>query len=240
MLIIPAIDIKDGCVVRLTQGKFDAKKVYSRSPLKTARHWVKLGARLIHVVSLDGAKTGTCADLNLVKEIAKNIKAKIEFGGGVRKLDTIEELLSGGISRVVLGTKAAEDRNFLKKAFKQFKNKVIVSIDARDGLVSIKGWGTNLKGLDAIEFAKTLKETGFKEVIYTDIAKDGTLKGPNIKAIKSLLKETGLKVIGSGGVSSLNDIRKLKVLEKNGLVGIIVGKALYEARFTLPQAMKLI
>jgi len=238
MLIIPAIDIKDGAVVRLTQGKFDAKKIYSRDPVKTAKHWTKLGAQIIHVVDLDGAKYGKPLNLNIVKEIVKNTAAKIEFGGGARNLDIIEQLLSSGVFRVVLGTKAAEDSNFLKKAFREFKNKIIVSLDAKDGLIAVKGWGSSLKGLEAIQFANTLKEIGFKEVIYTDIAKDGTLKGPNIKAIKNLLKETKLKVIGSGGISSLEDIHKLKVLEKNGLIGIIVGKALYEARFTLPQALK--
>jgi phosphoribosylformimino-5-aminoimidazole carboxamide ribotide isomerase len=241
MLIIPAIDIRGGAVVRLTQGKFDAEKVYSRDPIKTARHWAKLGAEIIHVVDLDGAKSGISLNLGVVKEIARDSHGvKIEFGGGVRKLDTIENLLSAGVFRVVLGTRAAEDNNFLKKAFLKFKNKVIISVDARDGMVSVKGWNTDLKKLDAIEFAKTLKAIGFKELIYTDIAKDGTLRGPNIKAIKILLKETGLKVIGSGGISNLEDVRKLKMLEKSGLTGIIVGKALYEARFTLPQALKVV
>jgi len=240
MLIIPAIDIRGGAVVRLTQGKFNKEKVYSRDPIKTARHWAKLGAEIIHVVDLDGAKSGIPLNLGVVKEMARNDGVKIEFGGGVRKLDTIENLLSAGVFRVVLGTRAAEDDRFLKKAFLQFKHKVIVSIDARDGMVSVKGWNTDLKKLDAVQFAKSLEAIGFREVIYTDIAKDGMLKGPNIKAIKVLLKETGLKVIGSGGISSLEDIRKLKMLEKSGLTGIIVGKALYEARFTLPQALKLL
>jgi len=239
MLIIPAIDIKDGCVVRLTQGKFNDKKVYSRDPVQTAKHWVKLGAEIIHVVDLDGAKTGVPVNLEIVKEIAKNSAVKIEFGGGVRGIETIRELLDCGIYRVVLGTRAASDSAFLKKAFSKFKEKIIVSIDARDGFVSVEGWGASLKGLDVLKFASLLKEIGFKQVIYTDIAKDGMLKGPNIQGIKSLLKETGLKIIGSGGISSLEDIRKLKTLEKTGLFGIIVGKALYEGKFTLREALKL-
>lgn len=239
MLIIPAIDIKDGCVVRLVQGKFAQKKIYSKDPLKASRHWVSQGAKLIHVVDLDGALTGKPLNLNIVKEIVKTTDAQVQFGGGVRKVETIKELLDCGISRVVLGTKAAQDRDFLKKCFRQFKDKIIVSIDAKDGMVSIKGWDVRLKGVDALEFGCALKEIGFQRVIFTDIAKDGTLKGPNIKAIKGFLKETGLEVIGSGGISSLDDLRKLKSLEKTGLIGIIVGKALYEGRFTLPQALKI-
>ncbi|MFH1128295.1 MAG: 1-(5-phosphoribosyl)-5-[(5-phosphoribosylamino)methylideneamino]imidazole-4-carboxamide isomerase [Candidatus Omnitrophota bacterium] len=239
MLIIPAVDIKDGCVVRLVQGKFNQKKIYSKDPLKASKHWVSQGAKFIHVVDLDGALTGNPLNLNIVKEIVKNIDAQVQFGGGVRKVETIKELLNCGVSRVVLGTRAAQDESFLKKCFKQFKDRIIVSIDAKDGIVSIKGWDTKLKGVDALKFGCALKKIGFKQVIFTDIAKDGTLKGPNIKAIKSFLKETGLEVIGSGGISSLDDLRRLKSLEKAGLIGIIVGKALYEGRFTLPQALKI-
>ena len=133
---------------------------------------------------------------------------------------------------------AAEDKVFLKKVFKRFKDKIIVSVDSKCGIVAVKGWETKLKGVQALEFGNVLKKIGFKQVIYTDISKDGTLKGPNIKAIKAFLKETGLEVIGSGGISSLDDLRRLKLLEKSGLVGIIIGKALYEGKFTLPQALK--
>lgn len=239
MLIIPAIDIIDGCVVRLTQGKFNNKKIYSWDPVKTAKHWASLGAKFIHVVDLDGASTGKSLNLNVVKDIIKSVaNTAIQFGGGVRKIEIIEDLLNSGISRVVLGTKAAEDKVFLKKVFKRFKDKIIVSVDSKCGIVAVKGWETKLKGVQALEFGNVLKKIGFKQVIYTDISKDGTLKGPNIKAIKAFLKETGLEVIGSGGISSLDDLRRLKLLEKSGLVGIIIGKALYEGKFTLPQALK--
>jgi phosphoribosylformimino-5-aminoimidazole carboxamide ribotide isomerase len=239
MLIIPAIDLKDGCVVRLTQGSLKDKKIYSRDAIKTARHWLRQGAELIHVVDLDGAVTGVPKNLEIVKRIAQETSAVLEFGGGVRKIETIKAFLDYGVSRVVLGTKAIEDSAFLKEAFKKFKYKIIVSIDARDGWVLVKGWQEKNSKLQASVLAKQLKALGFKEVIYTDISKDGTLKGPNIKGIKALLKETGLKVIASGGVSSLDDIRKLKSLEKDGVTGVIVGKALYEGRFTLTQALKL-
>lgn len=238
MLIIPAIDIQNGCVVRLVQGKRD-KKVYSHDPLKTAKHWVQGGAKLLHIVDLDGASSGKPKNLGIVKEIARDVDVPLQFGGGVRDIETIRTLLDCGIYRVVLGTKAAEDKNFLKKALKQFKQKIIVSIDAQANRVLIKGWQKSCRGSDALNFALALKEMGFKELIYTDTLKDGTLSGPNVKGIKALLKETIMKVIASGGISSLQDIYKLKLLEKAGLCGIIVGKALYEGKFTLPQALKI-
>ena len=237
MLIIPAIDLKNGSVVRLFQGKFDESKTYSQDALKTAKHWIKQGAEYLHIVDLDGAKTGEPKNLGLVKKILQNIPIPLEFGGGVRDIETIELLLDAGITRVVLGTKAVQDRNFLQTAFKKFGQKIIVSIDAKDGLVAIKGWQESLKGVEAIKFALELKELGFEELIYTDISKDGTLSGPNIKAIKELLKETGLKVVASGGISSLDDIVKLGSLEKQGVTGIIIGKALYEGKFTLKEAL---
>jgi len=237
MLIIPAIDIEDGCVVRFVQGRLD-KKIYSRDPLKTAKHWLRQGARLIHIVDLDGAATGRPKNLDIVKHIAKNVDAPIQFGGGVRTQETIKTLINCGVWRVVLGTKAVEDKDFLQKAFKAFKDKVMVSVDAKDGSIFTKGWQSKTK-LEIVKFVQILKGMGFKQIIYTDISKDGTLKGPNIKDTKSLLKKTGMKIIVSGGISSLEDINKLKLLEKQGLAGIIVGKALYEGKFTLTQALRL-
>lgn len=238
MLIIPAIDIKDGCVVRFVQGRLD-KKIYSCDPVKTAKHWVKQGAKIIHVVDLDGAFSGRPKNLDMVKQIAKAVDVPIQFGGGMRNLRIIETLLDYGVARIVLGTKAAQDRDFLKKAFKKFKDKIIVSIDAKAGRILTKGWQSSYGNKDILKFAHSLKGMGFKQTIYTDVLKDGTLKGPNIKGIKNLLKETGLNVIASGGISSLNDIQRLKLLEKKGLVGVIIGKALYEGRFRLAEALKL-
>ncbi|MDD5431966.1 MAG: 1-(5-phosphoribosyl)-5-[(5-phosphoribosylamino)methylideneamino]imidazole-4-carboxamide isomerase [Candidatus Omnitrophica bacterium] len=239
MLILPAIDLKDGCVVRLVQGKFDNKKLYSRDPVKSAKHWAKQGAQFLHVVDLDGALTGEPKNLNVVKEIVSNIGIPVEFGGGVREIDTIKLLLKSGVQRVVLGTKAVEDEAFLKKVYLEFKEQIIVSIDAKDGSVQIKGWEASKKGIDVLTFAATLKNIGFKQIIYTDTQKDGTLTGPNILGIKQLLKETGLEIIASGGISCLEDLKKLKKLEKDGLVGVIVGKALYEGKFTLTEALKI-
>jgi len=238
MLVIPAIDIKDGKVVRLVQGRKD-KKVYSHDPVKTALHWVRQGAELLHIIDLDGAALGFPKNLAKVKEISQATGVPIQFGGGVRKIETIEELVTCGIARVILGTKAIEDKNFLKSAFKKFKEKIIVSIDAQEDELLIKGWQESSKNADLLTFACALEELGFKKIIYTDTSKDGTLKGPNLKNIKRLLKETKLKVIASGGISSLDDLIKLKFLEKQGLEGVIVGKALYEGKFTLAQALKL-
>ena len=238
MLIIPAIDIKDGCVGRFTQGRLD-KKIYSRDPVKTARHWVKQGAKLIHVVDLDGAFSGRPKNLDAVKQIAKTVDVPIQFGGGIRNPTIIESLLDYGIQRIVLGTKAAEDRDFLKKAFKKFKHKIIVSIDIKADRILTKGWKSSYPNTDVLGFVQRLKKMGFKQIIYTDVLRDGTLKGPNIKGIKNLLKETGLNIIASGGISSLSDMQRLKLLEKKGLVGVIIGKALYEGRFTLVEALKL-
>lgn len=225
-------------MVRLVQGRSD-KKIYSRDPVKTARHWVRQGAQLLHIVDLDGAFSGVPKNLAAVKEIARNVDIPIEFGGGVRTEKTLKDLLDSGVSRVVLGTKAAQDRTFLKKAFGKFKERIIISVDVKAGEVFIKGWRSNSGAKGALSFVRSLKELGFQEIIYTDIAKDGTLHGPNIKDTKDLLKQTAIKIIASGGISSLEDIRRLKLLEKKGLIGIIIGKALYEGRFTLQEALRL-
>jgi len=238
MLIIPAIDIQDGCVVRFVKGRLD-KKIYSRDPLKTARHWVGQGAQYLHIVDLDGAISGSPKNIDIVESIVKNINIPVELGGGLRTTEVIKKVLGFGVSRVVLGTKAVEDKGFLKKTIKTFKDKIIIGVDAQAESVMIKGWKSSSKAADLIEFVNSLKSLGLKELIYTDTLKDGTLKGPNIKGVKALLKASSMKIIASGGISSLEDIHKLKSLEKDGLSGVIIGKALYEGRFTLPQAIKL-
>jgi len=239
MLIIPAIDLEDGCVVRLVQG-LSNKKVYSRDPVKTARYWVKQGSALIHIVDLDGAASGKLKNLKAVSEIIKAVDVPVELGGGIRDIRTIKMLLELGVHRVILGTKAVEDKRFLARAYKNFRAKIMVSIDALDGKVLIKGWRAKAPGKNALDFALALKNIGFKDFIYTDVKKDGTLKGPDIKGIGLLLKKTGMGIVASGGVSSLDDLIKLKALEKLGVKGVIVGKALYEGKFSLAQAIKLI
>jgi phosphoribosylformimino-5-aminoimidazole carboxamide ribotide isomerase len=238
MLIIPAIDLHESCVVRFVQGKLN-KKVYSRDAVKTAKHWVKQGADMLHVVDLDGAFTGVPANIEIVKQIAREAGVPVECGGGVRSMDAIRTLLESGVQRVILGTRAAKDEAFVKQAFKEFGERVIISIDAKDDYVAVEGWHTTDKSKDVITFANALKGIGFTEVIYTDTMKDGTLKGPNIAGTKRLLKETGLRVVASGGMSSIQDVRKIKALEKDGVTGVIIGKALYEGKFTLAEALKV-
>lgn len=238
MLIIPAIDIIGGNVVRLFQGKFNQKTSYSKDPVKTAKHWARQGAKLIHVVDLDGAISGEAKNIGLIKKIAAQLDIPIEVGGGIRSLAVIDELLDSKIMRLVLGTKAIEDPEFLKKAFSKFKNRVIVSADVNAGKLAIKGWQVSYKRCDLGAFLKNIAAIGMKELIFTDTSKDGTLKGPNMKMLKNMLKTTGLKIISSGGVSSLEDIYRLKMLEKNGLSGVIIGKALYEGKFSLKEALK--
>jgi len=240
MLIIPAIDIQGGQVVRLTQGNFKARKVYSEDPVKTARHWAKQGASLMHVVDLDGAAAGEPRNLNILKNIIQAVGVPVEFGGGVRKIETIKRLLNLGATRVVLGTRAVEDPGFLKQASRLFKDKVIVSVDTKGLDILVKGWQKKARaGAKVTDFLKVLRQAGFQEFIYTDVRKDGMLEGPNLRDTKRILKESKMRLIVSGGISSLVDIRKLKALEKDGLIGVIVGKALYEGKFTLPQALKI-
>ncbi len=225
-------------MVRLFQGKFDREKVYSNDPVKVAKHWAKQGAKFLHIVDLDGASSGSLKNLEVLKKIITQVCVSLEFGGGVRSMETISELLNLGVQRVVLGTRAANDAQFLKKAFKKFGEKIIVSIDAKGAKVLTQGWSSSASKT-VLDFAKELKEVGFKQIIYTDISKDGALVGPNILGIKELIRKTGLDVIASGGVADLKDLIKLKSLQKKGISGVIVGKALYEGKFTLVEALKL-
>jgi len=238
MLIIPAIDLRGGKVVRLFQGKFDREKVYSSDPVKVAKHWAKQGAKFLHIVDLDGASSGGLKNLEALKKILEEVSLPLEFGGGVRSMETISKLLGLGVQRVILGTRAANDPQFLKKAFKKFGEKIIVSIDAKGAKVLTQGWNKSASKT-ILDFAGQLKDLGFKQVIYTDISRDGAMAGPNIAGIKELIRKSGLDVIASGGVSGLKDLIKLKSLQKKGVSGVIVGKALYEGKFTLAEALKL-
>lgn len=237
MLIIPAIDLKEGKVVRFTRGLFN-KRVYSNDPVRTAKHWVRQGAKLIHIVDLDGAIQGAPKNLDMLERIVEAVNVPIEFGGGVRKKETIKKLIDMGVDKIVIGTLAVENQHFLKEVFNRFKDKVIVSIDESGSNILTRGWRKKPRSIKLLELAKRLREIGFDKIIYTDTSRDGTLSGPNINGIKKILKETGLKIIASGGVASIKDIQKLKKLEKAGLLGVIVGKALYEGRFTLTEALK--
>ena len=238
MLIIPAIDLKDGKVVRLQQGRFKEVTTYSRDPVNTARHWERQGAKYLHVVDLDGAKRGEVCHLDMIKKMTKAVGIPVEFGGGLRQKKNIKQVLDCGVKRVVLGT-MLEDFDFLRRAFREFKQRIIVSIDVRNNITYVSGWQKKYKDSSILELTQRLEEIGFKELIYTDISRDGTLKGPNIAMIKRILKNSQLRLIASGGISSRADLFKLKVLSNQGLLGVIIGKALYEGRFTLREALKI-
>ena len=236
MIIIPAIDLKDGKCVRLLQGKQDEVTVYSDNPASMAKHWVSLGAELLHVVDLDGAFTGEQKNLDKIKAVRDAIDIPIEIGGGIRDLERIEKLVSLGVDRVIIGTSAAKDPDMVRRACEKFPNKVLVGIDAKAGKVAVKGW-VEVTELDAIEFARTMKEAGTAGIIYTDISRDGMLVGPNIDAMSKMVSVVNIPVIASGGVSRLDDIRSLMKIKD--LWGVITGKALYEGALDLKQAIEI-
>lgn len=236
MLVIPAIDIKSGKVVRLRRGDFKEETIYSSNPLEIALMWVSLGARLIHIVDLEGALFGELKNISVVEEITEAVSIPIEFGGGVRDIETIVKILKKGVNKVVLGTKACEDEGFIKEALKDFRDRLVISIDERSGRVATDGWSI-ISSLKTLDLAKKMEGLGVKSLIYTDISKDGTLSGPNIKRIRTILGSVKIPVVVCGGISSLEDIKKLKQLQPRGLSGVIIGKALYEGKINLKEAI---
>jgi len=238
MIIIPAIDIKNGNVVRLAQGKFGKETIYGKNPVAVAKKWVKDGATLIHVIDLDGAESGTPKNLKLVEEILNKTHVAVEIGGGIRDTATIEKVLSVNAARVILGTRAIEDLGFLKLALMNWGNKIAVSLDCVNGLVATKGW-TKISKIKAMDFIPALECLGLKTLIFTDIATDGMLTGPNIKSLKKILGITKMNVIASGGISKIDDIKALLSLNAKNLYGAITGKALYEDKLNLKDAIDL-
>lgn len=236
MIIFPAIDIKEGKVVRLAQGKFNEVTEYGNDPVAVAKKWEAAGATWLHVVDLDGAQTGTMKNLKLIAEIARTVKVPIQVGGGVRGNDEIVRLISAGVSRVILGTKVLENEGFLKGILGRWKEKIAVSLDCSNGKLTTKGW-TEVLDIKATDFAKKLQTYGLRCLIYTDIAKDGMLQGPNYNAIEEMLNTVKIPLIASGGIASLEDIKKLCRLESKGLIGAITGKALYEGTLDLKEAL---
>ncbi len=236
MQIIPAIDILGGKVARLTRGDFKFEKVYADDPLPIAGKWEAAGAAWIHVVDLDGAKSGEFKNLDLIEKVATSVNADIELGGGVRDKKTIASALSKGIKRVIIGTRAT-DEAFVKEAAQEFGDKVIFGVDAREGKIAVSGW-TKTTEFETIDFVKRLESLGAKTIVFTDILKDGTLSGPNIKALKEVIGATSMDVIASGGVSSIDDLVKLKGLKPKAPVAAIVGKALYENKLDLKEAIR--
>jgi phosphoribosylformimino-5-aminoimidazole carboxamide ribotide isomerase len=236
MIIYPAIDLRKGRCVRLIRGDVRDETVYSKEPVSIAKLWQLKGAKTLHVVDLDGALTGEPKNLKYVYQIAKEVKLPIQFGGGVRDLDLIKEILSKGIKRVILGTNALTS-DFVTKAITQFgAARIVAGIDSRDGKVAVHGW-KDTTDKTAIELARELEELGVKTIVFTDIKRDGMLSGPNFKSIKAMACAVKIPIIASGGVSSLKDIRHLKNLEKYGVSGIIIGKALYNGSLDLKEAV---
>ncbi len=237
MLVIPAIDLKGGKVVRLLQGNFDEEKIYDQDPQEIAKAFEGDGAKRLHVVDLDGALKGEPTNLRFIEKIIQAVKIPVEVGGGVRDLKIAEQYFKIGAQWVVLGTKACLDQGFLKEALEEYQEKIIVGIDARNGQVATDGW-TKLFPIQAEKLAREVYELGAKTVIYTDISKDGALQGPNISEIKRLSEMIPIQWIASGGVSSLKDLQALSRLESKNIEGVIVGKALYERKFTLKEALQ--
>ncbi|HAA90724.1 MAG: 1-(5-phosphoribosyl)-5-[(5-phosphoribosylamino)methylideneamino] imidazole-4-carboxamide isomerase [Thermoanaerobacterales bacterium 50_218] len=240
MLIIPAIDLRDGKCVRLTQGREDAETVYSADPVVVAEGWVARGARWLHVVDLDGAFTGKPCQLELVKKIVEAVSVPVQLGGGLRRLEDIEAALNCGVERVVLGTVAVSNPGLVREACYLFGGeRIVVGLDVRGGFVAVKGWKEET-AKSALEIAAEIREMGVERVVFTDTSRDGTLAGPNLAAIEEFARKSGLRVIASGGVSSLDDLLQLKALEPLGVEGVILGKALYEGKVELEEALSAV
>jgi phosphoribosylformimino-5-aminoimidazole carboxamide ribotide isomerase len=236
MIVIPAIDIRGGKVVRLSQGRFSAETVYSDSPVETAKAWEASGAGMIHVVDLDGAEEGNPKNLDIVRKIKSAVRSEIEFGGGIRDEASVQKAVDAGVSKVVIGTMAM-DASFLKSALQKFKDNLVVGIDAYRGFVCTEGWAVVTK-VAASSLARRVESLGVMTINYTDISRDGMLEGPNIESVAELLKATGLDIVLAGGVSGIDDIKRLKSIPGRGLKGVIIGKALYEGRIDLKEAIK--
>jgi len=238
MLIIPAIDIQGGKCVRLTQGRWGTTTVYSDNPLEMGRHWANLGAERLHVVDLDGALTGTPQNLTLIRDLILSVGIPVQVGGGIRSIDIINLYLESGAYSVILGSKVVSDSHFLQETCSTFPGKVMVSIDAKGGRVAVEGW-TQTTEHSAVQLAQQMAGLGVQALIYTDIERDGMLTGPNITAIAALAQTVKIPIIASGGVSQLSDIKALLSLEPAGVIGVIIGKALYTGALNLSEALAL-
>lgn len=236
MQVIPAIDLHEGKCVRLLRGERSKVTVFSLNPVEVALQWQLQGAGLLHIVDLDGAFEGRPQNSAVIAEIASSVDIPVQLGGGIRDAATVENALKLGVKRVILGTAAVEDQEFVKRMVDLYGERIVVGIDARDGIVAVKGW-VEKTGERAVGFALKMQQLGVKEIIYTDISRDGTLEGPNIEALRTMARALKVPIIASGGISSLEDLRAVKELEPLGVSGVIVGQALYASRFTLKEAI---
>ncbi len=235
MHIFPAIDLYNGKAVRLLKGDYNKMTVYSDNPAEFAKDFENQGANFIHIVDLEGAKDGTTPNLSTIKKIVKSCNLFVEVGGGIRNMEVIKEYIDSGVNRVILGTAAVKDEEFLKKAIKTYKDKIAVGIDIKDGYVAIKGW-TEKTEYSCFEFCDKMEKIGVSTVICTDVSKDGAMQGTNLNLYKELSDRFEIKFIASGGVSSIDDIKKLKELN---IYGAIIGKAYYEKAICLKEALEV-
>jgi len=239
MLIIPDIDLKDGRSLRLFQGDMDQETVYFEDPVAAAKHWVGEGARFLHMVDLNGAVAGRPVHTKEVAAICGVAGLSVELGGGLRSVDAVQAALDLGVSRVVIGTAAYDNASLLQTLCKKFPGKIVVGIDARQGKVAVKGW-TETTAMDAVELARRCEQDGAARIIYTDISRDGTRDGVNLDETLKIARAVKIPIIASGGVATLDDIRKLLPLEKEGIEGVVVGKALYSGSFKFKEAVTLL
>jgi len=239
MIIFPSIDIKDGKCVRLIKGDLDQMTSYENTPFNQAKMYFQNGFKNIHVVDLDGAFKGKSSNSNIVKEILKNLNLKIQIGGGIRTIGDVENWIKSGVDKVIMGTAAVENKDLLKIACKKFKNKIALSLDVKDGLIFLSGWKKQTNIL-AIDFIKQIENFGVSRIIYTDINKDGTKKGPSIKDTIELSSKVKIPFIISGGISSLEDIKKIKSLNNSNIEGVIVGKSIYDGDIKINELAKQI
>jgi len=237
MIIFPAIDIKDGKCVRLIKGDFNQITSYEKSPFDQAKTYFQNGFKNIHIVDLDGALQGKSSNSNIVKEIIKNLKLKIQIGGGIRTIEDIGVWIKNGVDKVIIGTAAVENKNLLKTACEKFKNKIAVSLDVKDGFIYLSGWKKQTNIL-ASDFLKEIQNFGISRIIYTDINKDGTKKGPNIKDTIELSSKVKIPFIISGGISSIEDVKKIKSLNNSNIQGVIVGKSIYDGDIKINELAK--
>ena len=238
MIIYPAIDIRGGRCVRLTEGRFDAETVFADDPAEMALKWARLGAEFLHLVDLDGALAGEGRNVPVIERILKSVSIPVQVGGGIRNLETIEKLLSLGVTRLILGSAAVKNPQLVEEACKKYPGHIAVGIDAKNGEVAIEGWGQG-SGVAATELAKQMAAYGVETVIYTDISRDGMLSGVNVEATAALARVCGVPIIASGGVASLEDIRRVKAVESDGVQGCIIGKAIYTGAVDLKAALAL-
>jgi phosphoribosylformimino-5-aminoimidazole carboxamide ribotide isomerase len=239
MLVIPAIDIREKKVVRLLKGDFAKETVYSDNPVEVAKGWQSKGAKLLHIVDLDGAYSGEPKNLDVIRDIQKAVDIPIEAGGGLRDYESVDMALSAGVARVIIGTRAYMDEDFLIKLIDKFNKRIAVSIDAEGKDVVAKGWRSKTL-FNAPELAKKMESLGVKTIIYTNVLKDGTLESPQLDIVKEMLDSVKTDIIISGGISCLKDIEDIKALRRPNLNGVIVGKALYEGKLDLKKAIETI